>query len=157
MQRQWKFSIFFDSILGLAKMANKWCKRPNMCLPYNRLIGKTMDIIFFFDKMEKLFRSIDSCLINASPREYPKKLFWPMFQSWWNCPLSNIVSVETQAYLALALEAMRWAALTRSRLSRISMLLTLLNLSATQNTHNSTSAWLEQDLHACWYNKPSLI
>ena len=23
-------------------------------------------------------------------REYPKKLFWPVFYSWWDCPLSRL-------------------------------------------------------------------
>ena len=36
-------------------------------------------------------------------REYHKKLFGPMFYSWWNCPLSKISNVMclTQAKIVL--------------------------------------------------------
>ena len=35
-----------------------------------RLIDIIIDIIFFFDQLEKLFRSIDTCNINYGPSVY---------------------------------------------------------------------------------------
>ena len=37
---------------------------------------------------------VGGCGVLDMSRVYPKTLFWPMFYSWWNCPLSRALSED---------------------------------------------------------------
>ena len=42
-------------------------------------------------------------------REYPTKLFGPMFYSWWNCPLSKLDRLRKNSYISIyVLKQTRW-------------------------------------------------